>query len=289
MRFPDSLGFPVGECQVVNPVDLHRSLVLHFDLSELQTLCFDLGVDYENLSGSNKADKCRELIAYFQRRGKLGELIDYCQQQRPHLTWRAADQASSSHTEKNAQDNLISVLFIAADPTDVTRLRLGTELREIQEKLQLARLRDKFSLTDRLSSRPADLTQAMLDFQPRIIHFSGHGDVNGSLVFEDSSGKSHPIQPQALAALFENFSDQVKCIILNACYSDVLANALAEHVEVVIGMDRAISDPAAIAFSIGFYQAIGAGRTFPEAYRLGCAQIGLQGLSEQATPILTHR
>jgi hypothetical protein len=34
-------------------------------------------------------------------------------------------------------DGAISILFLSADPTDASRLRLGEELREIQEKLQL--------------------------------------------------------------------------------------------------------------------------------------------------------
>ncbi len=33
------------------------------------------------------------------------------------------------------------VLFLAADPRDAARLRLGEELREIDEKLRLSRLR----------------------------------------------------------------------------------------------------------------------------------------------------
>lgn len=70
---------------------------------------------------------------------------------------------------------MISILFLAADPTDASRLRLGEELREIQEKLQLAKLREQFKLYQRMSVRPTDLSQALLDIQPEIVHFSGHG------------------------------------------------------------------------------------------------------------------
>jgi hypothetical protein len=38
----------------------------------------------------------------------------------------------------------------------------------------------------------------------------------------------------------------------------------------VIGTRRAIDDKAAIAFAVGFYQALGAGRTIEDAYKLGC-------------------
>jgi len=107
--------------------------------------------------------------------------------------------------------------------------------------------------------------------------------------FENKVGKTHPIEPDALAALFEQFSDQVNCVVLNACYSETQANAIANHIDYVIGMNEAINDKAAIAFSIGFYQALGAGRTIEEAYKLGCVQIRLQGIPKHLVPVLIKK
>lgn len=182
---------------------------------------------------------------------------------------------------------MTSILFLAADPTDASRLRLGEEFREIQEKLKLSQLRKRFKLAlPQLSVRPTDISQALLDVQPQIVHFSGHGTSSGALCFENQSGNIHPVQPDALAALFEQFSNQVNCVILNACYSETQAKAIAKHIKFVIGMNQAIGDKAAIAFAIGFYQALGAGRTIEEAYKLGCVQIRLQGIAEHLTPVL---
>jgi hypothetical protein len=183
-----------------------------------------------------------------------------------------------------------SILFLAADPTDASRLRLGEEFREIQEKLKLAKLRDRFELElPQLSVRPADITQALLDTQPQIVHFSGHGTSTGALCFENQVGQTRRVQPDALAALFEQFTCQVNCVLLNACYSENQAKAIAEHIKYVIGMNQAIGDKAAIAFAIGFYQALGAGRTIEDAYKLGCVQIRLQGILEHLTPVLIKR
>jgi CHAT domain-containing protein len=189
----------------------------------------------------------------------------------------------------SAGTRAITILFLSADPTDASYLRLGTELREIQEKLQLAKLRDRFELHQRMSVRPTDLSQALLDVQPKIVHFSGHGTATGALCFENQLGKTHPIQPDALAALFEQFANQVTCVVLNACYSEVQAKAIAEHINYVIGMNQAIGDKAAISFSIGFYQALGAGRTIEEAYKLGCVQLKLQNIADNLTPVLIKR
>jgi len=157
--------------------------------------------------------------------------------------------------------SVISILFLAADPTDASRLRLGEELREIQEKLRLAELREQFELHQRMSVRPTDISQALLDVEPRIVHFSGHGIAAGTLCFENQMGSTHPMHPDALAALFEQFNKQVNCVVLNACYSEIQATAIAKHIDYVVGMNEAVGDSAAIAFAVGFYQALGAGRT----------------------------
>jgi LysM repeat protein len=183
----------------------------------------------------------------------------------------------------------VKILFLAADPTDASRLRLGEEAREIREKLQLAALRDRFELHQRTSVRAEDLSQALLDIQPRIVHFSGHGTTTGALCFEDKLGRTHPIRPNALAALFKQFTDPVECVVLNACYSEPQASAIAKHIDYVVGMNRAIGDRAAIAFAVGFYQAIGAGRSIEDAHELGCVQIMLQGIPEHLTPVLIKK
>lgn len=182
-----------------------------------------------------------------------------------------------------------TVLFISADPIDADRLRLGEEVREIQEKLKLSQLRDQFKLEQRFSSRPEDITQAILDTQPQIIHFSGHGTASGELCTENQLGRAHPIEPSALELLFEQFSHQINCVILNACYSEIHANAIAKHISYVIGMNESIKDKAAIAFSVGFYQALGAGKSIEESFKLGCVQIALQGTPSHLTPILLHK
>lgn len=198
------------------------------------------------------------------------------------------DNNSNTDDEASTGKSLIavSILFMTADPTDASRLRLGEEAREIQEKLHLAKFRDRFELHQRMSVRPTDISQALLDIQPQIVHFSGHGASSGALCFENQIGEIQPIQPDALSGLFEQFSRQVNCVVLNACYSETQAIAIGKHIDCVVGMNQAIGDKAAISFSIGFYQALGAGRTIEEAYKLGCVQIRLQGIPEHLTPIL---
>jgi hypothetical protein len=203
-----------------------------------------------------------------------------------------SDQLSKGHSNPASAGvhiQKINVLFLAADPNDAARLRLGEEHREIQQKLQMAKERDLFNLQERMSVRPEDLTQALLDTSPQVVHFSGHGSYDGALCFEDAMGITHPIEPAGLAALFARFSDQVHCVILNACYSELQAKAIVKYVDYVIGMKQEIADKAAVAFAVGFYQGLGAGLPIEDAYQLGCVQIKLQGIPGELTPVMLQK
>lgn len=185
--------------------------------------------------------------------------------------------------------DMIKIMFVTADPTNVSRLRLQEEYHEIEKELKLSKFREQFEFIPKLGVQPEDLSRALLDVEPKVVHFSGHGTQNGALVFENKMGEAFPIAPEDLAALFEMFADQVNCVILNACYSESQAEAIVKHISYVIGMNQAIGDKAAIAFSIGFYQALGAGRSVEDAYKFGCRQIRLQGVPEHLTPVLIKK
>jgi nitrous oxidase accessory protein NosD len=75
-------------------IKLRQLLVDYFDESELETLCFDLRVDYESLGGDGKAKKAIELIELFVRLGRIVELIDYCSQLRPNIPWSDLREAA---------------------------------------------------------------------------------------------------------------------------------------------------------------------------------------------------
>jgi len=62
-------------------------------------------------------------------------------------------------------------------------------------------------------------------------------------------------------------------VVLNACWSEPQARAIRQHIPFVIGTRAIIPDEVAVAFSTGFYKAIGAGKDVPFAYRMGLARI----------------
>jgi hypothetical protein len=180
------------------------------------------------------------------------------------------------------------ILFLASNPTDTGRLRLDKEQREIAEGLKRSNERDRFGLTPVVAVRVGDLRRSLLDNAPRIVHFAGHDGADG-VVVENEQGQAIQVPNGALAELFELCAGQIECVILNACYSEVQADAIAKHIPYVIGMKSSVSDDAAIEFAIGFYDALGAGKSIEEAFRFGRNAIALKNLPEDLIPVLKKK
>ncbi len=179
----------------------------------------------------------------------------------------------------------LKILFLGANPRDTTRIRIDEELREIDMQLRLSSGRDRLSLGQKWAVRPDDLQQSLVDTEPQIVHFSGHGSTTG-ISLEDEQGNSIEVNAEALSDLFALFKGTVKCVILNACYSETQAAAINQHVPYVIGMNNAMPDDAALHFSVGFYKAIAAGKTVEFAFNLGVNAIKLEGLAYDKLPKL---
>lgn len=181
------------------------------------------------------------------------------------------------------------VLIVAVCPKNLTPIRLDEEVRDICEALRNSN-KFQFVVEVRWAARIRDLREAMLEFEPHIIHFSGHGVGGDGLVFEDDMGNAVLVSSKILTNLFQLFSGQVEilieCVVLNACYSKVQADAMMPYVGCVIGMKQEIGDKAAIEFSKGFYPALANGRTIDFAFNFGCNAMQAEGLSEDLVPVL---
>ena len=179
-----------------------------------------------------------------------------------------------------------TILILSANPKGTNPLRLSEEIREIKEGLRRSKYRDLYQIETAEAVRVGDIQRAMLDYEPNIVHFCGHGGGQEGLVFEDVKGLIKLVSAEALAGLFSLFADRLDCVLLNACYSEVQAKEISRHINSVIGMSQAIGDQAAIAFAVGFYDALGADRDVDFAYKLGCNAISMQGIPEHLTPKL---
>lgn len=177
-----------------------------------------------------------------------------------------------------------TILVIASNPQGTTSLRLDRELRVIEDVImQKSRLRDRFDVQPLWATRTIDLIPALLRYKPWIVHFCGHGEGQVGLVLEDEAGKAKPVTSEALAELFAHLAAEIECVVLNACYSQAQADAIVQHINYAIGMSREIRDDVAIAFTRGFYTALGNGEPIKKAYDLGKIQVAIEISSDAIT------
>ncbi|MFY9821804.1 MAG: TIR domain-containing protein [Thermoanaerobaculia bacterium] len=185
----------------------------------------------------------------------------------------------------NGMSPVHRILFLGASPEGQQHLRLDHEVREIDIAIRRAEFRESFDLRQQLAVRPSDLQEAFLRYHPNIVHFSGHGKRDGILL-EDETGHAHKVEGGVLVRIFREFKDEVRCVVLNSCYSQDQAEAIAEHIGCVIGMSSAVEDSSAIQFAAAFYRALAFGRSVAKAFNLACAQIDLAGLGDGHLPRL---
>lgn len=184
---------------------------------------------------------------------------------------------------------ILSVLFLAAEPSNAARIRVNAEYRAIGEQLRQSRHRDRINLLPPLlASRPADINRAVQEHQPDMIHFSGHGAGPAGIYLEDDAGKARLASTSALVALVQTTKERTRVVILNACSTQPQAEAIARYIDYAVGTRESVTDAAATAFSKGFYQALGAQSSvdIKAAFRSGCSLIQLEGIPGHHIPVL---
>jgi hypothetical protein len=160
------------------------------------------------------------------------------------------------------------ILILAANPINTTWKRLAKEVSEIEEGIKRSKFREQFRVISKWAVTTRDIQRALLDENPDVVHFCGHGEKEGLLV-EDQQGNAFCLDPNALAELFKFFSAEIRCVLLNACYSEVQAAAIRKHIKWVYGMNGPIRQKDALEFAAAFYDALGAGKTYEQAYKFG--------------------
>jgi hypothetical protein len=166
------------------------------------------------------------------------------------------------------------ILILAANPRK--DLNLDREIRDLKQVIESSAHGENFQVVHEPAVRVSDLQNLFFKHRPQIVHFCGHGGGEQGLVFESDVGREHQVKTEALSELFRLFDDGVECVLLNACYSEQQAQAIVEHIGYVIGMNQEIRDDAAIAFSKGFYRALGYACPVEEAFEFGRNAIQLE-------------
>lgn len=72
---PESLPRPEKLSAETPPTILRQYLLIHYSLAQLEQMCQQLGIDWEQLSAGNKKDKVRSLLLHLYRRNRITDLV----------------------------------------------------------------------------------------------------------------------------------------------------------------------------------------------------------------------
>jgi len=198
-------------------------------------------------------------------------------------------------TEPERKTEQPKVVFLAASPKDMAKLRLKEEYFQIQ--MELDDKASNFKLLSRFESRNDTLIRTLMEDKPTYVHFAGHGvpETEGfypaGVVLEDRYGQATVVSGESLANMFRLIKKRspLKLVFLNACETMEQARAISAHDLYVIGMGEKIPDKLSIALAGGFY--LGLAETpddIPYAFEIAMATIDIGGLEGAAIPRLFY-
>jgi hypothetical protein len=114
-----------SKVQLVDLGSFCEALEQSFNMTEFQSLCSQIGIDYEDILGDDRAGRVRELVLYLRRRSRLAVLIVYLCEHRNHIDWAAMVEEVEESVEVS---EIPDVLFVDRK----------FELQYIQSKLTAA-------------------------------------------------------------------------------------------------------------------------------------------------------
>jgi len=183
----------------------------------------------------------------------------------------------------------LTILFVGSNPVNTPTIAIDQEARAIDLAISDSPFGDRIDFRIALAVQLGDLGRLFRRYQPQVVHFSGHGDLAGTLLLCDSNNNARAVSNDALELLFSLFADTVRCVVLNTAYSEPLGKVIAPYVDSVVYLDGVITDSAAVNFASGFYVGIAFGRSVKTAFDLACSQAFTNDLDSEPPSLIAFR
>ncbi len=107
-------------------VHLREQLDSLFSQDDIRVLCFDLGIDFDNLSGGTKQIKVQSLIVYCEQRGRIDDLIQRAATINPNMVRPALQQNRDRLTTAQlAYVHEIALKTLKASVPDATAVQIA--------------------------------------------------------------------------------------------------------------------------------------------------------------------
>lgn len=180
------------------------------------------------------------------------------------------------------------VAFLLASPVGAGGLNVGMDFREASDAVQRSENRNKMELRPFLAAHAGTLLDALNEFKPDIVQFSGHGGDESILVdkVEVKTSGGMVLNYNVFSEMLASAEKTPNLIVLAACETTDGAEKLLNVVPFVIAMSDTISDWAGAFFSRRLYAALVSGASIDTAVRQARSFLAAEQLPEADLPAL---
>lgn len=183
------------------------------------------------------------------------------------------------------------VAFLLASPSGAGAINVAMDYREADAAVRSSANRDKLELRPFPAAHVGTLLDALNEYQPDVVQFSGHGG-GEAILFDGAEIRSvggvaldFSVAQKMLAAT----EKRPKLLVLTACKTVAGADIFLDTVPIVIAMSDDVSDWAAAFFSRRFYAALVSGQSIQNSFDQAKAYLAAEGLPDADLPTLIWR
>lgn len=179
------------------------------------------------------------------------------------------------------------ILFVASEPVDLPETNWKKEYKSILNVFNNSKLKDYCFLEAEIDTESNDFLLA-LEREPWLIHFSGHGTLEGNFIFEDKDKQKFIARTRDLMPFLEE-SKTLKCVLFCSCYSSKLVEETKKVVEYSIGFEGPVENEDAIDFISQFYRNLTVVKTIDAAFNRAVNIFSFNKYQGKVRPILELR
>lgn len=215
-----------------------------------------------------------------------GSLVSFVKKRTPSKTRKVVPRSRSGTKKKK-----IRIAFLTTNPYSNIPLRTDLEAREVDAAIQRSPNRELVDFRHFPAAQLQDLLNALNNFRPNVIHFSGHGG-GETLILDNATAEEDggvELDFEQINKVVSATNEPPVLLVFNACDTTDGAEVFLGTVSAVVAMSSSISDQAACLFSGQFYSAIAGGQSVGNALKQGKVVLDVANLKDADLPTVISK
>lgn len=185
----------------------------------------------------------------------------------------------------------LRIAMLVTDPDRNAPLQTLMEARDVKAAIRMSEHRDKVDLRVFPAPTLNELIDALNEYRPTVIHFSGHGG-GGTLLFDNERAGQNGgavLDFDMIARVIAATSAKPLLLVLVACDTVEGADRFLGEVSAVIAMSASVDDEAAVEFSSRFYRSLSSKATIAQSLEQAKIVLEHKGYRDASLPTLVAR